>query len=134
MSKNRKITVLVLVLVLVILSLQFLPKQQEPVLPSAFEEPAAEATATPGLTTVESINYSLTATEKVNALEFANQELDLETKEYDFGVFIVGVNGKVADNEHFWAIYLNGESSNVGISEIELEAGDTIELKYEAII
>jgi len=54
-------------------------------------------------------------------------------QEYDFGIFLEGIDGLKGDQENFWAIYVNGEKSEVGISDIILNQGDLIEFKYEAI-
>ncbi|MBU1033707.1 DUF4430 domain-containing protein [Patescibacteria group bacterium] len=79
-------------------------------------------------------SYQLTASNSAqNALELAQNELKLDLKEYDFGTMIEGVNGLMADNKHYWAIYQNGEYAKTGIAEIELNKGDKIELKYEEI-
>lgn len=68
-----------------------------------------------------------------NALALAQSELDLQLKQYDFGVMIEGVNGLLADATSYWAVYLNGDYAQVGIADLVLEQGDTVELRYEAI-
>lgn len=68
-----------------------------------------------------------------NALELIENQAKLELKKYDFGVMIEGVNGLMADNKNYWAIYLNGEYAKTGIAQIELQKNDKIELKYEEI-
>lgn len=79
-------------------------------------------------------SYQFTATDSAqNALELAQNELKLDLKEYSFGTMIEGVNGLMADNQHYWAIYQNGEYAKIGIAEIELNKGDQLELKYEEI-
>jgi hypothetical protein len=64
-------------------------------------------------------------------LLIANHQIIFQ--EYDFGVFIEGIDGLKADQENFWAIYVNGEKSQTGISDIVLNANDVLEFKYEAI-
>jgi hypothetical protein len=54
-------------------------------------------------------------------------------QEYDFGIFLEGIDGLKGDQHNFWAIYVNGEKSDIGISDIILNDGDIIEFKYEAI-
>lgn len=54
-------------------------------------------------------------------------------QEYDFGIFLEGIDGLKGDQENFWAVYVNGEKSETGISDIVLNEGDIIEFKYEAI-
>jgi len=68
-----------------------------------------------------------------NALELVESQVKLDLKKYDFGVMIEGVNGLMADNKNYWAVYQNGEYAKTGIAQIELEKDDKIELKYEEI-
>ena len=68
-----------------------------------------------------------------NALELVDSQVELSLKEYDFGTMIEGVNGLMADNKNYWAVYQNGEYAKTGIAQIELQKDDKIELKYEEI-
>jgi len=68
-----------------------------------------------------------------NALELVQSQAKLELKKYDFGVMIMGVNGLMADNQHYWALYLNDDYAQVGIADIQLQASDKLGLKYEEI-
>jgi hypothetical protein len=68
-----------------------------------------------------------------NALELVESQVKLDLKEYDFGTMIEGVNGLMADNKNYWAVYQNGEYAQTGIAQIELQKNDKIELKYEEI-
>lgn len=68
-----------------------------------------------------------------NALELVESQVELSLKKYDFGVMIEGVNGLMADNKNYWAVYQNGEYAKTGIAQIELQKNDKIELKYEEI-
>jgi len=54
-------------------------------------------------------------------------------QEFDFGIFIEGIDGLKGDQENFWAIYVNDQSSLVGIMDIVLNEGDVLEFRYEAI-
>lgn len=54
-------------------------------------------------------------------------------QEYDFGIFLEGIDGLKGDQENFWAIYVNDEKSLVGIQDIILNLGDVIEFRYETI-
>jgi len=68
-----------------------------------------------------------------NALELVQSQVQLELKKYDFGVMIEGVNGLMADNKHYWALYLNDAYAQLGIADIQLQENDKLELKYEEI-
>lgn len=79
-------------------------------------------------------NYQFVATSSgQNALELVESQVELSLKKYDFGVMIEGVNGLMADNKNYWAVYLNDEYAQTGITQIELEKDERIELKYEEI-
>lgn len=67
------------------------------------------------------------------ALELVESQAELKLKEYDFGVMIEGVNGLMADNKNYWAVYLNGEYAQTGIAQIKLQKDERLELKYEEI-
>ena len=67
------------------------------------------------------------------AIELVESEVKLDLKEYDFGVMIQGVNGLMADNKNYWALYQDGEYAKTGIAQIELEKDERLELKYEEI-
>jgi len=77
---------------------------------------------------------SLTSPEDdTNAWDLLLASHEVLYQEYDFGVFIEEINGLRGDQDNFWAIYVNDESSLVGIQDIMLNEGDIIELRYEAI-
>lgn len=79
-------------------------------------------------------DYQFVATSSgQNALELVESQVELSLKKYDFGVMIEGVNGLMADNKNYWAVYQNGEYAQTGIAQIELQKNDKIELKYEKI-
>ncbi len=79
-------------------------------------------------------SWTFTASESaVNALALINGQVELQLKEYDFGVMVEGVNGLLSDNQNYFAIYLNGDYAPVGLADLELVAGDVVELRYEAI-
>lgn len=47
------------------------------------------------------------------------------------GFFVESINGKKNGNEYYWILYINGTSSNTGVSQATINAGDRIEWKYE---
>ena len=84
--------------------------------------------------TQEAKVISLTASEdNTRAWDLLVSNHQIIYQEYDFGIFLEGIDGLKGDQENFWAIYVNGEKSEVGISDIILNQGDLIEFKYEAI-
>jgi hypothetical protein len=77
---------------------------------------------------------SLTAFEdKTNAWDLLIASHEVGYQEHDFGIFIEEINGLKGNEDSFWAIYVNDESALLGIRDIVLNEGDTIEFRYEAI-
>ena len=83
----------------------------------------------------KTLEYQFTANENgVTAFELAQDSAEIEYDTYDgLGEFITGINGQSADAGHFWAFYLNGESSQTGASQTTLKQGDVIKFVYEEI-
>ena len=54
-------------------------------------------------------------------------------KDYDLGVLIESIDGLAGDEEHHWALYVNGEYIKERADQITLEQGDLVEFKYEPI-
>lgn len=69
-----------------------------------------------------------------SALELLKQKHEVETDTFDgIGEFVVSIDGVVADDKHFWAVYVNDQLSQVGASEYITKLDDTITWKLEAI-
>jgi hypothetical protein len=47
------------------------------------------------------------------------------------GEFIESINGKTNANGYYWFLYINGKSSNTGISETIVQPGDAIQWQYK---
>jgi hypothetical protein len=103
-----------------------------PVVPEPIQEQSeVELSPTPAIPST----YSFTATTSAqSALDLVESQIDLRVKEYDFGLMVEGVNGLLADEKHYWALYHNGDYAKVGIADLKLEKDETIELRYEEII
>ncbi len=96
--------------------------------------PASTAGAALEFAVADTTAYTFIATVSgQNALELVQSQVQLELKKYDFGVMIEGVNGLMADNKHYWALYLNDVYAQLGIADIQLQENDKLELKYEEI-
>ncbi|KKQ24956.1 MAG: LPXTG-motif cell wall anchor domain protein [Candidatus Woesebacteria bacterium GW2011_GWA1_37_8] len=54
----------------------------------------------------------------------------LETKQYDFGIFVKSINGLESSAEKAWIYYINDKSAEVGADKYELKDKDVIEWKY----
>lgn len=51
----------------------------------------------------------------------------------DMGEFVESIDGIKPDSQHFWAFYLNDQSSDIGASSYVLKDGDRVAWKMEAI-
>lgn len=74
-------------------------------------------------------NYSETTDCKSDAEylgEFLRTFEDCEWQESDYGIYITGFNGmqEDMDNQYWWCVIVNGESSTVGADEVPLQDGD----------
>ncbi len=73
-----------------------------------------------------------TAYDALNKVTSENN-IELNIKQYDFGKMIVGIGAKKANNDNFWALYLNNVLAESGAEDIFLKEGDSTEWKYEKI-
>lgn len=134
MSKFSRIFSLILfVLAAVFLLSEARTRQANPAPPAASDSATVEElSAEPAAAQTE---FVFTASrDDQPALELVQAEVELTLKEYSFGTMVEGVNGLLADEGHFWALYQNGEFAQTGIAELVLNAGETITLKYEEIV
>jgi len=58
------------------------------------------------------------------------QNLELKTKQYDFGVFVEGIAGVENSKEHAWIYFVNGKAGEVASDKYLLKPGDVVEWKY----
>jgi hypothetical protein len=82
---------------------------------------------------VDSIPYKdIQASTPYEALAFVakknNQQI--QTKQYDFGIFIEAVGDKKNTKEKAWIYSVNGQSGEVASDKYELKQGDAVEWKY----
>jgi len=71
--------------------------------------------------------------DNTNAYELLTQTHEVVSDEYDFGVFVVGIDGITADEEYYWAFYVNDEYASAGVQETVLQAGDSMSFRFEKI-
>jgi len=78
--------------------------------------------------------YSFIAEENgQTAFAVLEKNLELDYKDYDFGVFIEGINGLKADKDYYWAFYVNGEYAEKGSKQTVLQKDDIVTMKYEEV-
>lgn len=120
---------------LVLFSRRFEQNQSEQPLvsPTSTIEEIATDSAAPSDS--EQTIFSFTATQSgETAFTLLEQRAEIESTDYgSAGKFITSINGLSGDDNHFWAFYVNGESSQTGASQTQIEAGDLVEFKYEVI-
>lgn len=59
-----------------------------------------------------------------------DQNIPIETKQYDFGVFVESINGYRSGTSKSWIYFVNGESGQVAADQMKVKNGDLIEWKY----
>ena len=80
-------------------------------------------------------SYSYAFTEEKSAFdmlkEIAQQEnISIETQQYDFGVFVKSIDGFEGTSEMAWMYYVNDESGTVAADQYKLKGDDLVEWKY----
>ena len=97
--------------------------------------PADSAPINPNATDQNSPTLELVATESGQlAIDLLASNAQIETIDYgDAGKFVTNINGIAADNEHYWAFYVNEEYAEQGASQTKLVEGDIIKFVYETI-
>jgi len=82
----------------------------------------------------ETQSIKLTGQDNKTALEILKASHKVGTKSFgELGEFIEEIDGIKPDAKHFWAFYINNESSNVGAGQYTSKASDIIEFKLEEI-
>jgi hypothetical protein len=89
--------------------------------------------ATPSQAELVTSHLIIATEDSQSAWDLLQSSKEVNFKEYDFGIFIEGINGLMSDESHFWSVYVNGESALVGVKDITLNKDDMIEFKYEEI-
>ena len=59
-----------------------------------------------------------------------NNEVDLVTQQYDFGIFVKSIGEYESTADMSWIYFVNGESGMVAADQYSLEAGDVVEWRY----
>ena len=81
----------------------------------------------------EQINSVEIQTNEENLFDalMASGEIDLGYEESDFGAFITVIDGLEAEEGYFWAFYVDGEMSMVGVTDHVIEDGQSIMFRLE---
>lgn len=133
-KKKKKAWPWILVFVLVICLLVGIQKANQPETSSGSKDVT--------LTVVDSEGEETEYEEKTDA-EYLSDFMDELSEEDDFsyeaeksdaGLYVTSINGEEADydkDQAYWAIYVNDEYGQYGISEQPVNDGDSFTLKYE---
>lgn len=84
-----------------------------------------------GTVTQQSTDISYQGQEGRTALELLKEKHKVETKSFDFGEMVVGIDGRVATDNEFWAFYINGNPAQVGAGDYQTKDSDSITWKLE---
>lgn len=77
-----------------------------------------------------SFEKDLTAFKALETLA-KEKSIILDTKHYDFGIFVSGINGIVGTKEMSWIYLINGISGEKAADQTILKPGDLVEWKYQ---
>lgn len=85
----------------------------------------------------QSATYPVTIQKYSSALDVlrkvtSENNLELDTQESTYGVYVNGLAGKTGgDNNKYWLYYINGESATMSVADYIINEGDQIEFKFE---
>jgi len=89
---------------------------------------------------VHDIEANLVFEKEINSVKGANafevlqtNNIPMETDDFGFGVFVTSIAGVTPEENQYLGLNVNGEYSQVGISDIKLENGMIIDFSVEEI-
>jgi hypothetical protein len=138
MKKNNLLIVIVLICVVFFgWKLIFVPVFFRPAAPSddaktmQIQKPSVSVALNYGdsFVTYDGV-HAETAFDALSAVCTGNN-IVLEKKQYDFGVFVEKIGDKANTNDKAWIYYVNGKSGEVAADKQALISGDTIEWRYQ---
>lgn len=145
--KNKKLTIITLIIVAWVGVWQIKQKifDQKTEAPAKADELTVAKTVAATPTTAPTTDITATETarteqillnieqDSADAWQMLQNQAQVDFEQYDFGVFIKGINGLAADNKNYWAIYINDEFAQTGIDQLEVKKGDVVKLVYEKL-
>jgi heme/copper-type cytochrome/quinol oxidase subunit 2 len=115
---------------LFILQKQFRTTPQQQQLLIETTSPAVSVTIFDGVTTATySGIQALTPYEALTKIA-SQQQISVQTKQYDFGVFVEAIAGKENTKDKTWIYFVNGKSGEVAADKYTLKQNDTVEWNY----
>lgn len=77
--------------------------------------------------------YQFEAQQEQTAWDLIQEQAKVEYDQYQAGIFITTVNGKKADQDHYWAFYVDDQYAQQAVDQTDLQPGNTVKLVYEQI-
>ena len=102
---------------------------QKPVL-----APSTEVSQNQNLQQVPTNTVEYKGVDGKNAFELLKASHAVDAKHYSFGDLVTGIDGVTPDASHFWAMYVNGEFSQVGASQYITKSSDTIKWQIDTVV
>ncbi len=137
---GRKFEIFVVVAIIALIGIVYAFKQKPVLAPTANNQNIAQndnSNATADVTVPEqqvpSSVISYQGQEGKNALELLLAAHRVDVKHYSFGDLVTGIDGITPDAQHFWAMYVNGQFSQVGASAYATKSSDTIKWQIDTV-
>ena len=134
--KKAKLIALVLLLLIAAVVYTSLTARQSPPLPTKKEAPVQEkAFLVLDFGENEIINYQTTISDGDTAYSILEkltneQKIELQTQQYDFGIFVKSIGGKESTAELAWIYFINDEAGKIAADQLKLKNNDVVEWKY----
>lgn len=126
----KKIILSLVIIGLIIWGVISLGKREAPK-PQPGEREIEQEASVPTETTPEIISYQ--GKEGVDALTLLKEKAEVVTEDFEGKPMVKSINGVEANEQNFWAFYVNGEMSMVGAAEYKTKDSDQIEWRYQPI-
>jgi len=81
----------------------------------------------------QSTEISYQGVDGKNALELLKAGHQVEVKHFDFGDMVQSIDGISPASDEFWALYINGQLSQVGADAYQSKSSDTITWKLDKL-
>ncbi len=131
----RRFEIFVIIVIIAIIGIVFAFKQNVSVAPTLSKTPLAQndQTKTNDGVQVPATVITYQGQDGKNALELLQAGHRVEVKHYSFGDLVTSVDGMAPDMTHFWAMYVNGQFSQVGASAYQTKSTDQIRWQIDAV-
>ncbi len=120
----KKLEIFVIVVIIAVIGIIYAFRQK----PAPSSDTSA---ATSLMSQTGAIEYS--GQDGKNALELLQAGHQVDAKHYSFGDMVTAIDGLAADANHFWAMYVNGEFSQVGASSYMTKSSDVIKWQLDEV-